>query len=116
RPRRQVHLPGDASGLLQLSAQNRRKISRRGAHGFDLQRPEVAYRAAVQFSPDLRDDVLAGAITLSYRLWTRPKVKMGGRYRVGPGTIEVDDIELVPFSSVTAADLERCGESDLKSL
>ena len=70
----------------------------------------------MQFSPDLRDDVLAGAITLSYRLWTRPKVKMGGRYRVGPGTIEVDDIELVPFSSVTAADLERCGESDLKSL
>ena len=47
----------------------------------------------MQFSPDLRDQVLAGAVTLSYRLWTRPKVKVGGRYAVGPGWIEVDDID-----------------------
>src|SRR4051794_24144997 len=36
----------------------------------------------VQFSPELREHVLAGAITLTYRLWTRPQVKVGGRYRV----------------------------------
>ena len=60
--------------------------------------------------------VLAGAVTLSYRLWTRPKVKVGGRYRVGPGEIEVDDIELVPFSTVTAADVRQCGEADRESL
>ncbi len=56
----------------------------------------------VQFSPELRDDVLAGGITLTYRRWSRPQVKVGGRYGVGPGRIEVDEIELVPFSSVTA--------------
>jgi hypothetical protein len=67
---------------------------------------------AVQFSPDLRDPVLDGSVTLTYRLWTRPKVKVGGRYAVGPGWIEVDDIDLVPFASVTAGDLRRCGESD----
>lgn len=39
----------------------------------------------VQFSRELRDDVLAGEITLSIRLWKRPQVKEGGRYRVGPG-------------------------------
>jgi hypothetical protein len=70
----------------------------------------------VQFSPDLREAVLAGSITLTYRLWTRPKVKEGGRYRVGPGWIEVDDIELVPFGTVTAADLRKCGERDRESL
>jgi ASCH domain len=75
-----------------------------------------SYRLGVQFSPDLRADVLAGSVTLSYRLWTRPKVKVGGRYAVGPGAIEVDDIELVPFSTVTAADARRCGEPDLESL
>jgi hypothetical protein len=74
------------------------------------------YRLGVQFSPDLRADVLGGSVTLSYRLWTRPKVKVGGRYAVGPGAIEVDDIELVPFSTVTAADVRRCGEPDLESL
>jgi hypothetical protein len=38
----------------------------------------------VEFSRELRNDVLAGDITLSVRLWKRPQVKEGGRYRVGP--------------------------------
>jgi hypothetical protein len=70
----------------------------------------------VQFSPELRDRVTDGTITLSYRLWSRPKVKVGGTYASGAVTIEVDDIELVPFSSVTADDLARTGEADLETL
>jgi hypothetical protein len=38
----------------------------------------------MQFSRDLRDEVIAGDITVSFRLWSRPKVKTGGRYPVGP--------------------------------
>ncbi|HMF83042.1 MAG TPA: ASCH domain-containing protein [Acidimicrobiia bacterium] len=70
----------------------------------------------MQFSPDLRDDVASGEITVSIRLWTRPKVKVGGRYDVGPVRVEVDSIELVPFSSVTRADVCRSGERDRESL
>jgi hypothetical protein len=70
----------------------------------------------VQFSPDLRDDVASGDITVSFRLWSRPKVRAGGRYRVGPVRIEVDSLELVPFSSVTRADVRRSGEQDRESL
>lgn len=70
----------------------------------------------MQFSPELRDDVAEGRITVSYRLWTRPKVKVGGRYAAGPGQIEVDAIELVPFSSVTVSDLRRTGEPDREAL
>ena len=70
----------------------------------------------MHFSAELRDAVLDGTITLTYRLWTRPKVKVGGRYRVGPGAIEVDEIELVPFGTVTRADVRRCGEQDLDAL
>jgi hypothetical protein len=70
----------------------------------------------VQFSRELRDDVLAGDITLSVRLWKRPQVKPGGRYRVGHGWIEVDAIELVPFAAITEADVRRAGESDRVSL
>jgi ASCH domain len=70
----------------------------------------------VHFSPDLREGVLTGSITLTYRLWTRPKVKVGGRYRVESGSIEVDDIELVPFASVTSAEVRRCGEVDREQL
>jgi hypothetical protein len=65
----------------------------------------------VEFSRELRNDVLAGDITLSVRLWKRPQVKEGGRYRVGPGLIEIDAIELVPFSAITEADVRRAGET-----
>jgi|SRR3954447_11275996 hypothetical protein len=70
------------------------------------------------FSQELRDDVLAGEITVSFRLWKRPKVKVGGRYPVGPGQdlIEVDDIERVPFAAITAADVRRAGEPDRETL
>jgi hypothetical protein len=70
----------------------------------------------VEFSRELRDDVLAGDITLSIRLWKQPRVKRGGRYRVGPGEIQVDAIELVPFAAVTAADVRRAGEPDRETL
>jgi hypothetical protein len=70
----------------------------------------------VQFSPELRDDVAAGDITVSFRLWTRPKVRVGGQYVAHGVRIEIDDIELVPFSSVTPADVCRAGERDRETL
>jgi hypothetical protein len=70
----------------------------------------------VQFSPELRDRVADGTITVSYRLWSGPKIKVGGIYRSTDVVIEVDDLDLVPFSSVTDEDLARTGEPDLDSL
>jgi hypothetical protein len=70
----------------------------------------------VQFSADLRDRVADGSITVSYRLWSRPKVKVGGIYRSGSVTIEIDDIDLLPFSTITDDDLAKTGETDLESL
>jgi uncharacterized protein YqfB (UPF0267 family) len=70
----------------------------------------------MQFSRELRADVLSGAITVSFRLWSRPQVKEGGRYRVGDGEIVVDSVEPVPFSAIDEADLRRSGEADLEAL
>jgi hypothetical protein len=70
----------------------------------------------VQFSPELREPVLAGEVTVSIRLWQRPKVKVGGRYPIGPTHLEVDSVELVPFSAVTADDVARSGEHDRQAL
>jgi hypothetical protein len=72
----------------------------------------------VQFSKELRDDVAAGDITVSFRLWQRPQVKVGGRYEVGRGAkqIEVDAIELVRFGDISAADVRRAGEHDREAL
>jgi hypothetical protein len=70
----------------------------------------------MEFSAELRDRVAAGDITVSFRLWRRPQVRVGGRYRVGHATIEVDSVELIPFAAITAADIEEAGEADRESL
>jgi hypothetical protein len=103
------------------SAANARVISEptgagRGTGGRASAAGSAASLREVEFSRELRDDVLAGDITLSVRLWKRPQVKEGGRYRVGPGEIEVDAIELVPFAAITEADVRRAGEPDRETL
>lgn len=70
----------------------------------------------MQFSQELRDDVAGGDITVTFRLWRRPQVKVGGRYRVGLTEIEVDTMEQVPFARITKADVRRAGEHDRESL
>ena len=70
----------------------------------------------MQFSKELRPDVIAGDVTVSFRLWQRPQVKVGGHYAVGPATIEVDAIEAIPFRSIRPADVSKAGETDLESL
>ncbi len=68
------------------------------------------------FSRELRDAVADGAITVSIRLWARPQVKVGGRYATAGVVIEIDSIELMPFSAVTAEDVRCAGERDRQSL
>jgi hypothetical protein len=80
------------------------------------QRLRPTTECGMQFSPDLRDRVADGTITVSYRLWSRPKVKVGGAYRSGSVMIEVDEIDLLPFSSITDEDLARTGEPDVETL
>jgi hypothetical protein len=70
----------------------------------------------LNFSGELRAAVIAGDLTVSFRLWRRPKVRVGGRYPVGPAQIEVDSIELVPFSAITQDEVRRAGEPDLETL
>jgi hypothetical protein len=70
----------------------------------------------LEFSRELRNDVLAGDITLSVRLWKRPQVKEHARYRVGLGEIEIDTVELVPFAAITDEDVRRAGEPDRETL
>ena len=60
--------------------------------------------------------VASGEITVSFRLWKRLQVKVGGRYAVEGAQIEIDSIELVPFSNVSRADVRRSGERDRESL
>ena len=49
----------------------------------------------------LREGVRRGEITCSVRIWTRPHVKVGARYRMDEGAIEVDSIKPIGFPDIT---------------
>jgi len=70
----------------------------------------------VEFSKELHDDIAAGDIGVSFRLWRRPHAKVGGRYAVGRVEIEVDSMELTRFADISDADLRRAGEHDREAL
>src|SRR5947209_20618798 len=55
----------------------------------------------MQFTKRLRDPVMRGEITCSVRIWQRPHVKVGGRYPLGPGAIEVTSIREIGFEGIT---------------
>ena len=55
------------------------------------------------FAKRLRDGVRRGEITTSVRIWLRPRVSVGNRYRMEEGEIEVDSIEPIGFPDITPA-------------
>jgi hypothetical protein len=55
----------------------------------------------VQFEKRLRDGVRSGAITCSVRIWVSPHVKVGGRYRMEEGEIEVDAVLPMEMADIT---------------
>jgi hypothetical protein len=67
----------------------------------------------VQFERRLRDGVRRGTITCSVRIWMRPHVKVGGRYRMEEGEIEVDAIFPIEMADITP---ELARESGFKGV
>jgi hypothetical protein len=57
----------------------------------------------VLFTKRLREGVRRGAITCSVRIWMRPHVVVGNRYRMEEGEIEVDSILPITYADVTPA-------------
>jgi hypothetical protein len=55
----------------------------------------------MMFAKRLREGVRRGDITCSVRIWMRPHVRVGARYRMDEGEIEVDSIELIGFPDIT---------------
>ena len=65
------------------------------------------------FTKRLRERIRRGRIRCSIRIWTRPHVKVGGRYPMDEGHIVVDSIAPIAITDVTY-DLAR--ESGFESV
>ena len=55
----------------------------------------------MMFTKRLREGVRCGEITCSVRIWMRPRVKVGTRYPMEEGEIEVDSIEPIGLPDIT---------------
>lgn len=61
----------------------------------------MLYPFAMVFAKHLREGIRRGHITCSVRVWTRPHVKAGGRYRMDEGEIVIESVEPIEASQVT---------------
>lgn len=61
------------------------------------------------FAKRLREPVMRGEITCSVRIWRRPRVKVGGRYPLGPGAIQVTSIREIGLDDITPELARRSG-------
>ncbi|HEX4294667.1 MAG TPA: hypothetical protein VHZ29_11070 [Rhizomicrobium sp.] len=55
----------------------------------------------MKFTRRLRDPIMRGQVTCSVRIWQRPHVKVGGRYKLSPGAVEVTSIKRIALSDIT---------------
>jgi hypothetical protein len=68
------------------------------------------------FSMDSWPGIADGSITITFRAWTRPQAKVGGRYRIGGMLIEATDVREVRVGEITDDDARRAGASDRAAL
>ena len=70
----------------------------------------------MMFAKPLRQRVRSGEITRSVRIWLTPRVKVGGRYPLLDGQIEVTRLQEIDLADVTEALARETGFDTLTAL
>jgi hypothetical protein len=70
----------------------------------------------MQFARHLRSRIASGEIECTVRVWHRPHVKVGGRYRMEAGRLHVTSVREIAFDDVTDALARRSGFEDADDL
>jgi hypothetical protein len=61
------------------------------------------------FTKRLREPVISGEVTCSVRIWQSARVKVGGRYSLGPGAVHVTAIHEIALADITPDLARRSG-------
>jgi hypothetical protein len=61
------------------------------------------------FTKRLHEPIARGEVTCTVRIWQRPHVKVGGRYRLGAGAVEVMAIREIGLAEITPDLARRSG-------
>ena len=68
------------------------------------------------FTQRLRARVKSGEVTASVRVWQSPRVKVGGKYRLGEGHIEVTSIREIAWDDLSDSLARETGFKNLMDL
>jgi hypothetical protein len=63
----------------------------------------------VLLTKQVQDAIVAGTVTVVFRLWQKPTVKTGGRLRTSVGELSIDNVEIVDEPTVSDADAIAAG-------
>jgi hypothetical protein len=63
----------------------------------------------VHFTEHLREPIRRGAVTCSIRIWHKPRVKVGGRYAMEGGAVEVTKIREIELTDITPTLARKSG-------
>ena len=71
----------------------------------------------MRFTADAHPGLASGQITVTFRPWSRPQVRVGGTYRITDDIVlVVDELQQVKVGDITDADARRAGEADAAAL
>jgi hypothetical protein len=70
----------------------------------------------VVFTKRLREGIRRGRIRCSIRIWQHPHVKVGGRYAMDEGHIEVESIDTITLEDITDDLARESGFDDVDDL
>jgi hypothetical protein len=70
----------------------------------------------VQIRRPVLDAIAAGTITLAFRRWDRPRVRVGGTQRTPIGVLEFTAVDPVEAADLTVDDARAAGFADLAAL
>jgi hypothetical protein len=77
---------------------------------------EIANGTTMQFMKRLRAGIRRGEITCTVRIWASPHVKVGGRYKLDEGEIEVDAMHRIDVEDITPELARQSGFASVDDL
>lgn len=61
------------------------------------------------FKASILEGIAAGNVTLAFRRWARPAVKVGGTLKTAVGVLQFDAVDAIDDVAITARDAKRAG-------
>jgi hypothetical protein len=68
------------------------------------------------FRKPVLEAIREGKVDLAFRRWERPRARAGSRQRTAVGLLEIEGVEVVKRSSISADDARRAGFASRKAL